>query len=72
MLYSKHPSSSVLSLHHVPHSPSLTSLAYSDISTYPPTLVDEPGAVDLLDESDIIIVYVDLMLQILYRNLKKL
>lgn len=64
---SKHSSASVPSLHHVPHSPSFTSLALSegDIPIYAPTLVDESGVVDLPAQSDIIIAYVDLMLQIL-------
>ena len=62
---SRHPlaSASVPSLHHpgLPYSPSLTSLAHSEGDTplYAPTLVQDPSAIDLPGQSDIIIAYVD-------------
>jgi ABC-type multidrug transport system fused ATPase/permease subunit len=59
----KHPlaSASVPSLHHLPNSPSLTSLAHSegDVPFYASTLVQEPSVLDLPNQSDIIIAYVD-------------
>ena len=59
---SKRPSASVLNLHHIPRSPSLTSLAHSegDTALYAPTLVQDPSVVDLPSQSDIIIAYVDM------------
>ena len=60
---SKHPlaSASVPSLHHLPHSPSFNSLAYSDGDTpfYAPSLAQDPTVDDLPSLSDITIAYVD-------------
>ena len=51
------------SLHdHLPHSPSLTSLAYSEgdtASLYAPTLAQDPSIDEIPGQSDIIIAYVD-------------
>ena len=63
---SNYPSASVPSLHHLPYSPSLTSLVRSEEDTpiYVPSLAQDPSVVDLPTDSqpDIIIVYVYLTL----------
>ena len=55
------PSASVPSLRLLPHSSSLISLARSegDSPLYAPTLVQDPSVIDLPNQSDIIIAYVD-------------
>ena len=76
---SKHPSAfveSVPNLHHLPHSPSLTSMAHSEGDTpiYVPSLVQDPSAsvVDLPTDSqpDIIIAYVDPTFKVCIQNSK--
>ena len=54
-------SASVPSLRDLPHSPNLSPLTRSEGDTllYAPTLVQDPGVVDLPSQSDIIIAYVD-------------
>ena len=60
------------SLHHLPYSPSLTSLVRSEEETpiYVPSLVQDPSVIDLPTDSqpDIIIVYVDLTFKVCIQN----
>ena len=55
------PSASVPSLRDLHHSPSLISLTRSegDSPLYAPTLVQDPSVIDLPNQSDIVIAYVD-------------
>ena len=56
---SKHPLASASpNLHHLPYSPSLTSLE-ADTPFYAPTLAQDPSVIDLTSQSDIIIAYVN-------------